>query len=168
MSAALIVPLAGKIVEALAGFFRDKNELSKAAKEVERILDGFLHEEQMALIAQQGEGFGRGGWFNAFVDGANRLVRPVCTYGFFAFTAYAFMRGEAAKAGVDNLIALPAPYWAVFFTIVAFWFGGRMFKDWGQFVASERPPRYQQSGSPIADSQQPPPRKPARVPVYNQ
>jgi hypothetical protein len=168
MSAALIVPLAGKIVEALAGFFRDKNELSKAAKEVERILDGFLHEEQLALIAQQGEGFGRGGWFNDLVDGMNRLVRPLVTYGVIGMFAFMLANPAQFKEVVEAAALTPAWMWALIATVIGFWFGGRALKDWGQFVASERPPRYQQSGSPIADSQQPPPSKPARVPIYNQ
>jgi hypothetical protein len=102
----------------------------------------------------------------------NRLVRPLVTYGLIALMVALVWYGMRDPALLEEfaqaMSAIPTMIWALFVAVFSFWFGGRTLKDWGQFVASKTPSDYQQSGSPIADSQQPPPSKPARVPIYNQ
>jgi hypothetical protein len=151
----------------------DKDAAEKLKAELKRQAADIDHAEQMAIYAQFAAEFGHArNAFDSFVDGANRLVRPLVTYGLIALMVALVWYGMRDPALLEEfaqaMSAIPTMIWALFVAVFSFWFGGRTLKDWGQFVASERPPRYQQSGSPIADSQQPPPSKPARVPIYNQ
>lgn len=62
-------------------------------------------------------------WFDSFVDGLNRLVRPMMT--FWVFGILTGMLGIPA-----NLALIPPMLWNIIWTIVTFWFGSRMiFKD---------------------------------------
>ena len=62
-------------------------------------------------------------WFDSFVDGLNRLVRPVMT--FWVFGILTGMLGIPA-----HLADIPPMLWNIIWTIVTFWFGSRMiFKD---------------------------------------
>jgi len=56
--------------------------------------------------------------FDSFVDGMNRLVRPVVTYGLLA-AVFGFIE---IPDNLDDNIWLPLT------TVLAFWFGGRLLK----------------------------------------
>lgn len=62
-------------------------------------------------------------YFNAFVDGINRLVRPVFTYWSFGL-----LTGYIKPPVSWN--TWPPMLWNIVWTIVTFWFGSRLlFKD---------------------------------------
>jgi len=56
--------------------------------------------------------------FDSFVDGMNRLVRPIVTYGLLA----------AVFGFVDIPESLNDNVWMPLTTVLAFWFGGRLLK----------------------------------------
>ena len=56
--------------------------------------------------------------FDSFVDGMNRLVRPVVTYGLLAAVLGLF---ELPKDIDENI-------WTPLTVVLAFWFGGRLLK----------------------------------------
>ena len=56
--------------------------------------------------------------FDSFVDGMNRLVRPIVTYGLLA-AVFGFV--DIPENLNDNI-------WLPLTTVLAFWFGGRLLK----------------------------------------
>jgi hypothetical protein len=65
-------------------------------------------------------------WWDSFIDGLNRLPRPLITISILSFFVLAPMNPimflEIAKA----YELMPAGYWALLSIIVGFYFGGRM------------------------------------------
>jgi hypothetical protein len=65
-------------------------------------------------------------WWDSFVDGLNRLPRPLLTIGVLSFFVLAPLSPthflEIAKA----YELMPAGYWALLSIIIGFYFGGRM------------------------------------------
>lgn len=66
-------------------------------------------------------------WFDAFVDGLNRMIRPTLVILFVFLVPYmAFTAPAATAAAFEILALLPAEYWFITGSIVLFFFGGRM------------------------------------------
>jgi hypothetical protein len=66
----------------------------------------------------------RGG--DGLVDGLNRLVRPVITFGLLGILPAVVIWPEGAAIAFAALALLPAGYWALVTVIIGFYFGGRM------------------------------------------
>ena len=67
--------------------------------------------------------------FDSFVDGMNRLVRPIVTYGLIAAVVGIFDIPEDINPNI----------WTPFTVVLAFWFGGRLLKrDGGMEVLKSR------------------------------
>ena len=80
-----------------------------------------------AALAQFAAEFGgaRHGWFDQFVDGLNRLPRPVMAFGviaLFVSTAFDPVWFAARMVGVAMV---PEPLWWLLGAIVSFYFGAR-------------------------------------------
>lgn len=67
----------------------------------------------------------RRGYFDRFVDGLNRLPRPLIVILTFAFFASAMFSPIWFAERMQGLILVPEPIWWLAGTIVAFYFGGR-------------------------------------------
>ena len=65
-------------------------------------------------------------WFDAFVDGVNRLVRPAFTFGVVGLFGWAVHDAAAFAMFASALAAVPDGLWTVLAIIVGFWFGGRL------------------------------------------
>ena len=67
----------------------------------------------------------RKGWFDRFVDGLNRLPRPMLALSVFALFGSAMFDPIWFAERMQGLALVPDPLWLLAGTIVAFYFGGR-------------------------------------------
>jgi len=67
----------------------------------------------------------RKGWFNAMVDGLNRLPRPMMAYGTIGLFVYAMYDPVAFSERMVGLSAVPDQLWWLLGAIVSFYFGAR-------------------------------------------
>ena len=67
----------------------------------------------------------RKGWFNALVDGLNRLPRPMMAYGTIGLFVYAMADPVAFAERMVGLAAVPDQLWWLLGAIVSFYFGAR-------------------------------------------
>lgn len=114
---------------ALLGFVPDllKSFLgNKAAREDN------ISTEQMAVLDQYAAEFQGperlGGW-NSFVDGLNRLVRPLMTFGTIGLFVWCAFDPISFTVAMTALQAVPEMLWYILLSIVAFWFGGRVLEN---------------------------------------
>lgn len=122
-----MIPILGPALSFITGgglnslaktFFGDK-----AARETN------FHNEQMSIQDGYQAEFNapeKMGWFNQLVDGANRLVRPLFTYGIIALFTWASLDPVSFVESIQALAVVPELMWYIMLTIVAFWFGGRI------------------------------------------
>ena len=85
------------------------------------------HAEQIAAVEQFGAEFGtgRGGWFDTFVNGLNRLPRPGMAFATMALFAYAMHDPVGFAARMQGLALVPEPLWWLMGAVVSFYFGAR-------------------------------------------
>lgn len=86
------------------------------------------HSEQMAMrdqVAAEWAAPERISPWNALVDGLNRLVRPLFTYGTVALFIWAVVDPIEFSKSMTALGLVPEALWIILGTIVVFWFGGR-------------------------------------------
>jgi hypothetical protein len=91
--------------------------------------DAAIHDEQMAVLAQFAAEFaGRPPktWWDSFVDGLNRLPRPVITFSIIGTFVWAFYDPAGFIGYMAAMEVVPDELWLMWLTIVAFWFGGRL------------------------------------------
>ena len=72
-------------------------------------------------------------WFDSLIDGLNRLPRPVFAFGTIYLFIMCWNDPEAFVAGAVNLELMPQEMWWILGTIVVFFFGGRLHKDFGKY-----------------------------------
>ena len=87
-----------------------------------------LDEEAYArAITQLGQEFQAAptGWFDGFVDGLNRMPRPLMTLGVLGLFAYAMVEPLGFSARMQGLALVPEPLWWLLGAIVSFYFGAR-------------------------------------------
>lgn len=63
--------------------------------------------------------------WDSFVDGLNRLPRPVMTFGVIGLFVYCIQEPAGFAISMKALELMPTAGWALLSTIVAFWFGGK-------------------------------------------
>ncbi|CTQ50924.1 holin family protein [Jannaschia donghaensis] len=85
------------------------------------------HEAQKAALDQLGAEFQleRRGLFDRFVDGLNRLPRPMLALGTLALFVFAMADPLAFAARMEGLAYVPDPLWWLLGAIVGFYFGAR-------------------------------------------
>jgi hypothetical protein len=83
--------------------------------------------EALAAVAELGAEFARApaGGFDGFVDGLNRLPRPLLTLGTLALFVYAMTAPAGFTVRMHGLDAVPEPLWWLLGAIVSFYFGAR-------------------------------------------
>lgn len=65
------------------------------------------------------------GWFDRFVNGLNRLPRPMLALGTLGLFAYAMADPEGFARRMVGLNQVPEPLWWLLAAIVGFYFGAR-------------------------------------------
>ncbi|SDY55062.1 holin family protein [Citreimonas salinaria] len=88
---------------------------------------GRVHEAGNAALAQFAAEFGgtRTTWFDGFVDGLNRLPRPLMAFGTIGLFAAAMADPVWFAARMVALQQVPEPLWYLLGAIVGFFFGAR-------------------------------------------
>lgn len=84
-------------------------------------------DAQMAALNQLGAEFQTApqGWFDRFVNGLNRLPRPLLAFGTIGLFTYAMVDPVAFANRMIGLNAVPEPLWWLLGAVVAFYFGSR-------------------------------------------
>lgn len=85
------------------------------------------HESYQAALEQHGTEFqyGRTGWFDALMNGLNRLPRPMLALGTLGLFAFAMVDPAGFAPRMAGLAAVPEPLWWLLGAIVSFYFGAR-------------------------------------------
>ncbi|MEO1542154.1 MAG: holin family protein [Pseudomonadota bacterium] len=107
----------GKAMEGVAEVFTENTE--KGAQRA--------HDLNAAVLAQFAAEFARPsrGLFDRFVDGLNRLPRPVMALGTIGLMIYAMNDPIGFAARMQGLQLVPEELWWLFGAIVSFYFGAR-------------------------------------------
>lgn len=85
------------------------------------------HAQFTAVLDQFGGEFAQGqeGRFGAFVNGLNRLPRPMLALGTLALFGYAMGDPAGFSVRMQGLALVPEPLWWLLGAIVSFYFGAR-------------------------------------------
>ena len=114
------IPLVGDIIKTIFG--------SKLQR------DRFDADAKAAASSQFAAEFGHNrNWFDSLIDGLNRLPRPVFAFGTIYLFALCWVDPKAFSIGAVNLRLMPQEAWWILGTIVVFFFGGRLNKDFGKY-----------------------------------
>lgn len=115
----------GGIIDSVGGVIRsifgDKQERER-----------YSHEQQISVQDSYAAEFlapEKKHWFNMFVDGANRLVRPLFTYGIVLMFWWAATNPQEFAVYIKTLQIVPESMWTIMWTIIGFWFGGRILEN---------------------------------------
>lgn len=87
-----------------------------------------LDEEAYARAISQLSGefaANRAGFFDSFVNGMNRLPRPVLTLGTLGLFTYAMVEPQGFSIRMEGLALIPEPLWWLLGAIISFYFGAR-------------------------------------------
>lgn len=116
--------------------------------------------EALAQFAAEMARARRGGW-DRFIDGLNRLPRPMMAFGTLGLIGAAMADPAWFSARMQGLALVPEPLWWLMGAIVSFYFGARM-QSHGQSFEREmaaalarmqtRPPAPAGHGPPRADA----------------
>ena len=120
----------------IPGLFRPAKELIEVFKPNAESEARRGHAERLALSAQDLaslEQFAAGfqprtnrTWWDSFIDGLNRVPRPLITLGVLAFFVLAPIDPLRFAQIARAYELMPDGFWALLSIIVAFYFGGRM------------------------------------------
>jgi len=85
------------------------------------------HEAFTAALEQAGAEFAiaRDNWFDGFVNGLNRLPRPLLALGTLGLFGYAMAEPAGFGLRMQGLALVPEPLWWLLGAIVSFYFGAR-------------------------------------------
>ncbi len=96
--------------------------------------DKYDADASAAVHAQFANEFGHSrNWFDSLIDGLNRLPRPIFAFGTIYLFVLCWRDPEEFVAGAVNLELMPQEAWWILGTIVVFFFGGRLHKDFGKY-----------------------------------
>jgi hypothetical protein len=111
-------------VGAIGGTVREVSEVftANATRKME-----LSAEAQAAALGQFAAEFAapREGWFDRFVNGLNRLPRPMLAFGTLGLFGYAMVDPPGFGARMAGLQQVPEPLWWLLGAIVSFYFGAR-------------------------------------------
>lgn len=84
-------------------------------------------ETQMAALKQLGAEYADPGqgWFDRFVNGINRLPRPMLAFGTLGLFVYAMVDPDSFGQRMVGLNLVPEPLWWLLGAVVGFYFGAR-------------------------------------------
>lgn len=85
------------------------------------------HDAYIAALGAAGAEFAqpRVGWFDGFVNGLNRLPRPMLALGTLGLFVYAMAEPVGFALRMNGLAAVPEPLWWLLGAVVSFYFGAR-------------------------------------------
>jgi hypothetical protein len=85
------------------------------------------HDAYIAALGAAGAEFAqpRSGWFDGFVNGLNRLPRPMLALGTLGLFVYAMAAPAGFAERMRGLATAPEPLWWLLGAIVSFYFGAR-------------------------------------------
>ena len=110
--------------QALGGAVRDVAEVftPNATRRMELGHEAFriAHETHAAEFAHRREGL-----FDRFVNGLNRLPRPILALGALGLFAFAMADPAAFAVRMRGLAEVPEPLWWLLGAVVSFYFGAR-------------------------------------------
>ena len=89
----------------------------------------YAAEEQMAVQTGFQAEFShreRRTWWDSFVDGLNRLPRPLMTFGVIGLFVWAVVDPPAFSLAMLALQNVPEMLWYIFLAVIGFWFGTKM------------------------------------------
>jgi len=122
--------LIGKALDKLGG--GAVGEVSGAVRDVAEVwtvnaeeADGRDAEALRAALTQYSAEFGGAGWFNALMDGMNRLPRPLMTFGVLGLLGASMVDPVWFGARMTGLALVPDPLWWIIGAVVSFYFGSR-------------------------------------------
>lgn len=107
----------GSAVESVAEVFTvNKTKAELAAR-----------EQTMASLNQYSAEFNNAGqgWFDSFINGINRLPRPIMALGTVGLFVFAMVNPEHFAGRMQGLAYIPDPLWWLLGAIVSFYFGAR-------------------------------------------
>ncbi len=122
--------LTGRVLKGVGGIMNAGKNIYTAIAGDKGAQQQALHMEQMSIHnAYQMEWAAQVGkirFFNSLVDAANRLVRPLYTYGMISLFVWCAIDPVEFTMFVQALSVVPELLWYILLTITAFWFGGRL------------------------------------------
>lgn len=85
------------------------------------------HDAYVAALGAAGAEFAqpRSGWFDGFVNGLNRLPRPMLALGTLGLFVYAMAAPDGFALRMQGLAFVPEPLWWLLGAVVSFYFGAR-------------------------------------------
>lgn len=83
--------------------------------------------QAMAALKQYEVEFSRGGtgWYNSFINGLNRLPRPIMALGTVGLFVFAMVNPTHFATRMQGLAFVPDPLWWLLGAVVSFYFGAR-------------------------------------------
>lgn len=111
----------GTILDGVKSIWGNKNDRDRWQYQLDSKVQDSYAAEMMAPEKKH--------WFNMIVDGANRLVRPLFTYGIIIMFWWAAIRPVEFVAFVKTIQIVPEAMWYIMWTIIGFWFGGRILEN---------------------------------------
>lgn len=112
----------------VGGILEGANGIVETVMGSQKERDQMDHDAQTAVVAAHASEFiqrSNRTWWDSFIDGINRLPRPMMTFGTMAFIWYAIYDPEEFTYAIQALTIVPTPLWVIFGTIVGFWFAGK-------------------------------------------
>lgn len=108
------------------------------------------HENQMAVQQQFAAEFGHSKTvWDSFIDGVNRLPRPVMTFGMIALFWYCVTDPDGFERSAQALRSMPHEGWTLLWMVTAFWFGTKAIeKIPSKFGMLQRPVKKHTSNAP--------------------
>lgn len=106
-----------------------------------------------AALAQAGAEFSQNpnGWFDRFVNGLNRLPRPIMALSTVGLFAYAMADPEGFSVRMQGLAYVPEQLWWLLGAVVSFYFGARelsYYRGYRANIQAQIPPQT----PPVADN----------------
>jgi hypothetical protein len=120
-----------------------------------------LQAQAMASLNQYGAEFsnGKSGKFNSFINGINRLPRPVMALGTVGLFVFAMANPANFATRMQGLAFVPDPLWWLLGAVVSFYFGAREL----HYARDTRVPVVM----PVPQTAVNDPRRPTLIPVSN-
>ncbi len=83
--------------------------------------------QMLAALEQYGLEYSQGptGWFDSFMNGLNRLPRPLLVIGTLGLFTYSMIAPDGFAVRMRGLALVPEPLWWLLGAIVSFYFGAR-------------------------------------------
>jgi Holin of 3TMs, for gene-transfer release len=126
------IPVIGDVVKGVGGAVTDVahvwKEDAEAGAQRRHAETMAVTEQDMATMQQFATEFSapRDGWWDSFINGLNRLPRPLITFGILSMFVIAPLWPERFVLIAQGWQLIPEGAWALLGIVIAFYFGGRM------------------------------------------